>query len=155
MLNNATKIGLIFVFSILFIIGCSDTDGIMENSDDISPKIVSISPSNGETDVSVNTAFTVVFSHPMDTVSVEEHFNPYYQQGGMMGGGMMNHHFGGEFQWSADHDTLHYIPSGHMMGNSTHYVEFGEGMIDHFGNPLIDLEGNIIEDSYVCYFITK
>lgn len=134
---------------------CSESDKVISDNDGITPKIVSVYPADGAVDIPVETNFVIVFSEPMDRASVEDHFGPYYMSGGMMGGSMMQNHYDGEFHWNADHDTLHYQPHNFMMGGSLNYIEFHEGMHDHDGNPLHDLDGNLISESHYCSFNTK
>jgi hypothetical protein len=90
------------------------------------PTVVSTSPADGETNVSVNTILVIEFSEPIDPYSLEE------------GGIIMTPESGdGILTWTDGGTTLNFDPDDPLLDDTAYYIVIVEGAVRDFaGNPL-------------------
>lgn len=108
------KIGTAFTISILILGGC-------ESKDKAAPRVTTTSPSDGATNVAINTNIRVTFSELMDTTSVESAFST-------------SPAISGSFSWQDS--IMTYNPSNNLNTNTTYTVTITTAAKDLDGNPL-------------------
>lgn len=95
----------------------------------LSPTIVSVSPSNGATGVSVSSTISVTFTRAMNTASVEGAFSMSDNS---------NNPVTGTFGWDAMNTIMTFTPSTPLNEDTNYTCTVSKGATDEDGNPFTD-----------------
>lgn len=112
---NQKKISISFGLFLLLIGGC-------QNQDTSSPSVLITTPLNGATSVAVNADISIVFSEPMDTVSITVALSTEPATTG-------------SFFWENE-STVVYNPDGILKGDTTYTVTIDTSAQDRAGNGI-------------------
>ncbi len=139
-LKNTRLLSTIIVLGVLFWSGCED-------SKTIKPEVVSISPSNGATNVARTTAIEVTFSKAMDTLSCESRFGLHTGEltempmMGMMGMGTTLGDVPGQYSWNDDHTVMTFQLASALMDSALYSICLMEGMESEDHEGMITMDG--------------
>ncbi|NOZ04180.1 MAG: Ig-like domain-containing protein [FCB group bacterium] len=143
--------------------GMEMTDGIISRftTEKTSlPKIVTIDPANGATNVETTTAVQIEFNRSMDAESCESRFGLHEGEltempmMGMMGG------MDGTFHWNSDSTMMTFQPDSMLMDSTMYTICLREGMqtANHDGTMMMsgmDDYGDQVENGVFAKFLTK
>jgi hypothetical protein len=124
----------------------SFTTGVV--ADNVRPLVVSVNPAAGETEVPVNTEITVVFSEPMDPITLNATTFPVRFLVCPPSSGCFFQDVVGAYSLSPDGLTATLMPAEPLVPNSSHQVRVTTGARDLAGNPLLPPSGSEFSSAF-------
>ena len=129
--------------------GCGGSSGTATAPAASAPRVLSLTPADGATDVGATATITATFDMPMDASSVQNNMHVYEgdpQTGTMVPGAM---------SWNETNTVMTFTPSAAMAPGATHTIHFNAGMAGASNGHMMSGGGHMMTADQMASFMTQ